>query len=725
MGIELLTFKIFTPYIVTGLRLFIFTALATVASLTAAAQNVLQMRDTITDPSFVYPESYEADTHRLNQDWLLRTYTSLEGKTTNTPNTPATDDVIVARLKAMPTEVEMVYNSIVRSCIDRYVDRGRGQVERMLGLSAYYMPIFEQALEAEGVPLELRYLPVIESALNPNAVSRAGATGLWQFMLPTGKGLGLEISTLVDERRDPIKSSQMAAKYLHQLYNIYNDWSLAIAAYNCGPGNINKALKRAGEGKKDFWDIYPYLPAETRGYLPGFIAANYAMTYFGEHGISPVLAKRPVITDSVHVKQRVHFQQIADVLQIPIEEIRILNPQYRQDVIPGDIKPYALVLPSHQTLAYIMSEDSIVSHNAHLYARRGVVEPADGSSRVSDDGEYIIKEVTKYHRVKSGDTFTSLARRYGVTASSIRRVNGIKTLKRGRTIKIVTTQKVRRPAEQTDAETKSQEVIPITYDQAVGNSAESQQTPAEETPNLAEPEVNLSNESQEPTFMVISDEETIASLVDNDTDTDVIEENDPANDLPAEDDDEAPADDSNADIDEEDSEFVEIAEEEELIEADPEVPAQPADEPVVQPVVETVVESIAEARVAVTPAVLTPDAEEVNPVDEVAADEEPTDNEGDDQVVEETVVADRVADVFNSRPLPVVESKPTESQANTVKQQQPAKKPAPKPVYVKVKKGDTMAKIARHNGMTLKQIQNLNPGVNPSRMKVGDRIRVK
>lgn len=244
----------------TGLRLFIFTALATVASLSAAAQNVLQMRDTITDPSFVYPESYEAETHRLNQDWLLKTYTSLEGKTANTPNTPATDDVIVARLKAMPTEVEMVYNSIVRSCIDRYVERGRGQVERMLGLSAYYMPIFEQALEAEGVPLELRYLPIIESALNPNAVSRAGATGLWQFMLPTGKGLGLEISTLVDERRDPIKSSQMAAKYLHQLYNIYNDWSLAIAAYNCGPGNINKALKRAGDGKKIFGKYTPISP---------------------------------------------------------------------------------------------------------------------------------------------------------------------------------------------------------------------------------------------------------------------------------------------------------------------------------------------------------------------------------------------------------------------------------------------------------------------------------
>jgi membrane-bound lytic murein transglycosylase D len=259
----------------------------------------------------------------------------------------------------------------------------------------------------------------------------------------------------------------MAAKYLRQLYDMYNDWSLAIAAYNCGPGNVNKALRRAGEGKKDFWDIYPYLPAETRGYVPGFIGANYVMNYFDRHNISPALAKRPIVTDTIHVTKRVHFQQIADVLNIPIDEIRILNPQYRQDIIPGDIKPYALVLPSQQVLSYVISEDSIVAHNAALYAHRDVVEPADPSQRVGGEGEYVVTEVVKYHKVRKGDTFANIAKRYGVTASSIKRVNGIKSLKRGRTIKIVTTKRTYRPKPADDS-TQPTEVIeteaPITND---------------------------------------------------------------------------------------------------------------------------------------------------------------------------------------------------------------------------------------------------------------------
>jgi membrane-bound lytic murein transglycosylase D len=437
------------------------------ASWVANAASVLSVRDTITDPNVVYPESFEADTHKMMQNWYLQNYTELDRDVDNRPDKPTTDDEYIQRLKTMPTVIEMPFNGVVKNYIELYTQRRRSLVERMLGMSTYYMPIFEQALEIEGVPLELKYLPIIESALDPNAVSRAGATGLWQFMLQTARGLGLEINSLVDERRDPIKSSQMAAKYLRQLYDMYNDWSLAIAAYNCGPGNVNKALRRAGEGKKDFWDIYPYLPAETRGYVPGFIGANYVMNYFDRHNISPALAKRPIVTDTIHVTKRVHFQQIADVLNIPIDEIRILNPQYRQDIIPGDIKPYALVLPSQQVLSYVISEDSIVAHNAALYAHRDVVEPADPSQRVGGEGEYVVTEVVKYHKVRKGDTFANIAKRYGVTASSIKRVNGIKSLKRGRTIKIVTTKRTYRPKPADDS-TQPTEVIeteaPITND---------------------------------------------------------------------------------------------------------------------------------------------------------------------------------------------------------------------------------------------------------------------
>ncbi len=303
------------------------TSLLLIASSLAvsAASSILTLKNSITDNSIIYPESFETDTHKMMQNWYLKNYAVLNDSYAKTPVVNATDEEYIKRLSSMPTEIEMPYNQVVRSYINMYVQRRRDLVESMLGMSLYYMPIFEQALERKGLPLELRYLPVIESALNPDAVSRAGATGLWQFMLPTARGLGLEINTLVDERRDPYASSEAAATYLKQLYDMYNDWSLAIAAYNCGPGNVNKALRRAGGENKDFWSIYYLLPAETRGYVPAFIAANYVMNYYNQHNISPALAKRPIITDSVHVNKRVHLQQIADILNLPIEEIRVLD----------------------------------------------------------------------------------------------------------------------------------------------------------------------------------------------------------------------------------------------------------------------------------------------------------------------------------------------------------------------------------------------------------------
>lgn len=418
------------------------------ASLSAMADNqvtnILSLKETITDDAIIFPESTETDTKAMMQNWYLRNYAELDANADERAVTEVSDEEIARRLAAMPTVIEMPFNSVVRKYIDLYTTKRRSLIENMLGMSLYYMPIFEQALEREGLPLELKYLPVIESALNPDAVSRAGATGLWQFMLPTARGLGMEVNSLVDERRDPIKSSEMAARYLHQLYDIYNDWSLAIAAYNCGPGNINKAIRRAGSGKKDFWDIYYLLPAETRGYVPCFIAANYAMTYYGKHNISPALARKPIITDTVTVTHRVHFDQISEVLNIPVEGIKVLNPQFRENIIPGDIKPYALTLPSQQIYSYIISEDSILAHNADLYARRMTVEPNDGStpSMTEDNTEWETAEVVKWHKVKKGETFSSIAKKYGVTVASIKNANGISTLRRGRSIKIVTTEKV-------------------------------------------------------------------------------------------------------------------------------------------------------------------------------------------------------------------------------------------------------------------------------------------
>ena len=436
----------------TVIRKFIMSAIMATAAMSAAARpSVLSLADHANDSTIIYPESVETDVHKMMQNWYLETYTALDKEADLRPDVETSDEELIARLKTMPTAIEMPFNSVVRNYINMYTGKKRSLVESMLGMSLYYMPIFEQALEREGIPNELKYLPIIESALNPDAVSRAGATGLWQIMLPTARGLGLEINALVDERRDPVRSSEAATKYLRQLHDIYTDWSLAIAAYNCGPGNVNKALRRCEGEKKDFWTIYPYLPAETRGYVPCFIAANYVMNYYNKHNISPALAKRPILTDSVHVKRRIHFQQIADVLHIPVEEIQILNPQYRKQVIPGDIRPYPLVLPANQIYSYIMSEDAIANHNTTLYARRDVVEPSTGlepqhATVDGQEGEWVTEEQTKYHKVRRNETMASIAKKYGVTLRSLKRANGnISKPRRGQTLKVITSVREFRP----------------------------------------------------------------------------------------------------------------------------------------------------------------------------------------------------------------------------------------------------------------------------------------
>lgn len=358
-------------------------------------------------------------------------------------------EVYIERLSRLPNVMEMPYNDIVRKFIDRYTGRLRHSVSYMLGASNFYTPIFEEALEAYGLPLELKYLPVIESALNPKATSHAGAAGLWQFMVATGKQYGLEVNSLVDERRDPIKSSYAAAQYLKDLYKIFNDWSLVIAAYNCGPENINKAIHRAG-GEADYWKIYPYLPRETRGYVPAFIAANYVMNYYCEHNICPMRTTLPAKTDTIIVSRDVHFKQIADVCGIDIEELRTLNPQYRRDIVNGSNKPSVVRMPATVTNTFIANEDSIYNYQTEaLFARRSLVEvDRASSSSYTRKSSTKRKSYSKKRRsrrsrarrvtIRQGDTLSEIAERHHTTVSKLRRLNGIKgnNIRAGKKIRV-------------------------------------------------------------------------------------------------------------------------------------------------------------------------------------------------------------------------------------------------------------------------------------------------
>ena len=408
--------------------------------------NVLDLKHSITDQAIVYPESFEADTQKLLESWFVKNYTATDDRYATEGDVVVSDEIIIERLKALPNVIEMPYNQVVRSYIEKYTRDGRAQVPALLGLGLYYNPIFEQALEEQGLPLELKYLPMIESSLDPNAVSKHGAAGLWQFMLATAKGLGMEVNSVIDERRDPYLSSEMAASYLKGLYDAYGDWSLAIAAYNCGPGTLNKAIRRAGGEPKDhnFWSVYNYLPEETRGYVPAFIAVNYVMNYYPEHNISPVLPTAPLVMDTVHVTERIHFNQISQVLDIPVEELRILNPQYRADIIPGSKDtPRNLILPSQQIHAYLMSEEDIKNYETDKYSPKGVVNPGDNqgdmlagvddadiwatptstkSTNVQTEGE----KQTIIHKVKAGETLASIAKTYEVTPEDIKKANNLR-----------------------------------------------------------------------------------------------------------------------------------------------------------------------------------------------------------------------------------------------------------------------------------------------------------
>lgn len=361
-------------------------------------------------------------------------------------------EVYKDRLSRIPTIIELPYNDVVQKFIDRYSNELRRSVSYMLGASNFYMSIFEQALETYGLPLELKYLPVIESALNPMAVSRVGATGLWQFMLNTGKHYGLEVNSLVDERRDPLKSSYAAAHYLSDLYKIFGDWNLVIAAYNAGPDKITKAIHRA-KGKTDYWQIYPYLPRETRGYVPAFIAANYIMTYYCEHNICPMMTDLPSKSDTVVVNRDFHFEQIAHVLDINIDQLKELNPQYRHNVVNGYTKPSPIRLPAVLITKFIDNEDSILTYNSpDLLSKRTEVEVNDEEPVVSSPRKsYSRKSKSSRSRkkdrrsrrgksitIRKGDTLSEIAARNHTTVKKLRRLNRISgnSIRAGRKIKV-------------------------------------------------------------------------------------------------------------------------------------------------------------------------------------------------------------------------------------------------------------------------------------------------
>lgn len=382
----------------------------------------LSLRDTIKDSSVQVPRDVEANLDQLLIDWS-KNYQQSTCDRVYSEDVNYPDSVYIERLFSLPSEMELAFNQIVKTYIDMYTSspRRRASVGYLLAKGDYFFPMIEETLDKYGLPLELKYLSVIESALNPTIKSRMGATGLWQFMLRTGKMYDLEINTLVDERKDPRKSTEAAARYLKDLYDIYGDWNLVIAAYNCGPGNVNKAIRRSG-GLTDYWAIYPYLPRETRGYVPGFIAATYIMNYYQKHNICPAENSiYPTMVDTLLVDQHLHLKEVAEKLDMPLEDIRALNPQYQKDVIPGNFKNYTLCLPTKYVSSFISNKSDIVGAT-QLVAHRKTVDVDE--SFITTTGK-----PTKVHKVRRGESLGTIAQKYGVSVSHLKKMNNLSSNK--------------------------------------------------------------------------------------------------------------------------------------------------------------------------------------------------------------------------------------------------------------------------------------------------------
>ena len=444
--------KSYLKVIASSLVLFsTLTLQAQTDSLRGRTPSSLSLASALLDP-ITLPSSLDQDVEALLEQWY-RGYGLHKGARTNNRVVPSSvavpytpDSVYIRMLNKMPSAMHFSYNPLVREAIELYLFKRRGLLSSMLSLADLYFPEIEVTLDKNGLPMELRYLVIVESALNPKAISPAGAAGLWQLMLPTGKIYGLSVNSLVDERMDPIKSTEAACRFLKDLYSIYRDWWLVLAAYNCGPGNVNRALKRAGVSKANFWDIYRYLPNETRRYIPLFIGAYFAMHYHREYGIFPRELGRPLATDYYTASHRVTFERIAELTGVDQETISAFNPQFRRGIIPGNNTPYPVRLP----LSAILKLDSVGEGVSSPELRVNLEGPSSSArkgqqeTQEEDDEEEVTtrrgrrgkqskrskrekgsKSQSSHHRVHSGETLSSIARKYGVSVSELKRSNGL------------------------------------------------------------------------------------------------------------------------------------------------------------------------------------------------------------------------------------------------------------------------------------------------------------
>ena len=366
------------------------------------------------------PEEYTVETSdSLLNIWYLQKSTSMEEDYDMDSvkfESSVPDSVYMSRLKEMNSFITLPYNEIVKNYIVLYAEKMGERFENMLGLCSYYMPIFQETFDRYNLPEELKAMAIIESALNPRAESRVGAKGMWQFMYGTAKQYGLHIDSFVDERMDPVKSADAAARYLRDAYDIFGDWNLAIASYNCGAGNVNRAIRRSG-GSRAFWNIWPFLPRETRGYGPAFVGALYAMKYYKEHGMRPAAVELPVHVDTFKINKMLHLRQVSEMTGAPLEQLKNLNPQYKHEIIPGNEREYILRIPYNYTNAFIDNEDSLYRHKADVYFNPATIKKIkDGG-----DGERI------YYKVKSGDYLGKIASKYRCSVNQIKRWNNLKS----------------------------------------------------------------------------------------------------------------------------------------------------------------------------------------------------------------------------------------------------------------------------------------------------------